>query len=336
METQKVKEYLKQVFDIEMAIYTHQAVISNYIKKRRQQAPQKPELVLPEKPKAPILNDTVNKGLVTLSSINEGIKGIIICLMVIGVCWCAGGVFSGGLAFVFTIAQFLSNGEAFETGGIVLLALMSAFTAPTGIGCICFSRILWRKQTQIIVARNENLQRQYENQLADYQNTEFKARKAYEDGMREYNTLLPVYESETQSQLTQLNNLLEKLTSAREELYSIDVVYSKYRDLIAISTIYEYFASGRCSELEGPDGAYNLYESELRANIIIGSLGQIISDLQQIKNSQFALYQEIKNSNRVIASLLSNIADNTHMTAYYANMAAVAASADRYIVGMVW
>ena len=117
-----------------------------------------------------------------------------------------------------------------------------------------------------------------------------------------------------------------------ETLYSQNIVYSKYRNLIAIATIYEYFESGRCCELEGSNGAYNLYENELRANIIIGSLSQIISDIQQIKNGQYALYQELSRSNK----LLESIADNTQLTAYYANVAAVAASADRYIVGMVW
>lgn len=333
MDTQKTKEYLKQIFDIEMALYTHKKVISDYKKKRQQQAPPTPELELPEKPKAPLLNGTVNNGLVPLSSINEATKGGIVCLILLGIA----GVFFGGIGFLATMDQLLLGGQVFNNDDAIgLMVAMLLLGVPAGIIGIYFSRKLWKKETQVVIAANENLKKQYENQLGHYQSAEAKARKAYENELREYNAMLPIYEAETQSQVAQLNELLEKLTTTREKLYSVDVVYSKYRDLIAISTIYEYFASGRCSELEGPNGAYNLYENELRANIIIGSLGQIISDLQQIKNGQFALYQELHNSNKVIASLLCNIADNTQMTAYYAKVAAATASADRYIVGMVW
>ena len=126
------------------------------------------------------------------------------------------------------------------------------------------------------------------------------------------------------------------LQTTLNNLYAKNIVYSKYRNLVAIATIYEYFESGRCTELEGPNGAYNLYESELRSNIIICSLSKIISDLGQIKNGQYALYEQINRSNQTVCELLNNINNTQKMTTYYAEAAAVAASADRYIVGMVW
>ncbi len=333
MDTPKLKEYLKHIFDIEMALYTHKKVISDYKQKRQQEAPSRPELVLPEKPKNPVLNNTSNDGLVPLSSINEATKGGIVFLIMLGV---AGAIF-GGIGFLATMDQLIFGGYVFNNDDAIgLMVALLLLGVPAGIIGIYYSRKLWEKETQIVHSANENIKKQYENQLSHYQSAEKKAKKTYEKELGEYNTLLPIYEAETKDQLTQLDDLLKKLTATREKLYSADIVYSKYRDLIAISTIYEYLASGRCSELEGPNGAYNLYENELRANIIIGSLGQIISDIQQIKNGQFALYQELHNSNRVIANILCNIADNTQLTAYYANVAAAAASADRYIVGMVW
>ena len=333
MDTQKLKEYLKQIFDIEMALYTHKKVITEYRQKRQQQVPTKPELSLPEKPKAPMLNSITNDKLIPLSSINEATKGGIVFLIMFGIA----GVIFGGMGFLATMDQLLLGGQVFNNDDAIgLMVAMLLLGVPAAIIGIYYSRKLWKKETQIVLSANENLKKQYENQLGHYQIAESKAKQTYEKKLSEYNALIPIYEAETKEQLTQLNDLLGKLNATRDKLYSSDIIYLKYRDLIAISTIYEYLASGRCSELEGPNGAYNLYENELRANIIIGSLGQIISDIQQIKNGQFALYQELHNSNRVIASILCNIADNTQLAAYYANVAAAAASADRYMVGMVW
>ena len=39
--------------------------------------------------------------------------------------------------------------------------------------------------------------------------------------------------------------------------------------MTAMCTMYEYFVTGRCDKLSGADGAYNLYETEVRQNIII-------------------------------------------------------------------
>ena len=55
---------------------------------------------------------------------------------------------------------------------------------------------------------------------------------------------------------------LERALQIRSDLYSCNVIFSKYRTLPAIASILEYLESGRCEALSGPDGAYNLYESE--------------------------------------------------------------------------
>ncbi len=105
---------------------------------------------------------------------------------------------------------------------------------------------------------------------------------------------------------------------ALNELYGYDIIFPKYRNFVAISQIYEYFASGRVTELGGPDGAYNLFESELRQNIIICELSTIIRQLEDIKTYQRMTYDAISESNR----LLRNIEQNTAVTAF--NSAAIA------------
>ena len=57
---------------------------------------------------------------------------------------------------------------------------------------------------------------------------------------------------------------------------------------------FEYLSAGRCDALEGTYGAYNLYESECRANLIIPQLNQILESLEQIKKNQFTVYNELQ------------------------------------------
>ncbi|MBR4711255.1 MAG: hypothetical protein IKP10_04430 [Clostridia bacterium] len=81
------------------------------------------------------------------------------------------------------------------------------------------------------------------------------------------------------------------------DYYAKDVIYPKYRALPALTSIYEYLSSGRCSTLTGADGAYNLYETETRQNIIIGQLSAVIENLEQIRTNQYVLYQEMRRIN---------------------------------------
>lgn len=101
-----------------------------------------------------------------------------------------------------------------------------------------------------------------------------------------------------------------KTSEILNKYYEQDIIYGKYRNFVAITTIYEYLESGRCNELQGSTGAYNLYESELRQNIIIGKLDTIISKLEQIRENQYLLYTAIRegqNQAKMISEQLSQI-----------------------------
>lgn len=92
-----------------------------------------------------------------------------------------------------------------------------------------------------------------------------------------------------------------------ERLYNMDVIYPKYRNLPALTSICEYFMTGRCDSLTGPHGAYNLYEDEVRKNTVIAQLNTVIKNLEQIKNNQYMLYQEVKEIQKNTAQILSEV-----------------------------
>lgn len=79
-------------------------------------------------------------------------------------------------------------------------------------------------------------------------------------------------------EMTQLLEGYRKAERKLRELYSSDIIYSKYQAPLPVSRFYEYLSSGRCSRLEGYDGAYNLYENELLAESVRDYLGHVYEE----------------------------------------------------------
>lgn len=95
-------------------------------------------------------------------------------------------------------------------------------------------------------------------------------------------------------------NLLKKCYESQAKLYSYGVIYGKYRTYIAMSSFLDYFLSGRVATLDGPNGAYNLYEQESRTDVIIGKLDVIINSLEKIKENQYYIYNELQSANSML------------------------------------
>ena len=104
-----------------------------------------------------------------------------------------------------------------------------------------------------------------------------------------------------------LEKPLKETKENLERVYSKNIIYPKYRNLPALTSIYEYYVTGRCEELSGPYGAYNLYEDEVRKDKVISQLNTIIANLEQIKQNQYKLYEQVcqiqSNTNRMVWEL---------------------------------
>lgn len=108
-------------------------------------------------------------------------------------------------------------------------------------------------------------------------------------------------------EILEAEGMLSKLFAVRNDLYSYDIIFGKYRDVVALSSFYEYLVSGHCATLEGTDGAYNIYESEIRANRVISQLDTVISALEDIKQNQYMMYQELRSINATLTLLNSTM-----------------------------
>lgn len=155
-----------------------------------------------------------------------------------------------------------------------------------------------------------------------------------------------------------VEDLLKKTLDGIKRLYDLNIIFGKYRDVVAVTTFYEYIVSGRCSDLDGPNGAYNIYESECRANIIISKLSEVVSVLEEIKEVQYMIYSAINNINfelktlnntmdktiNVLSSIEYNTTDiaknsqviayNTEKTAYYSKKTAELTNALGYMIAL--
>lgn len=143
--------------------------------------------------------------------------------------------------------------------------------------------------------------------------------KKYKKEIEKYEKDSAIIDSENQSQLLKydeqkniingriddINTDLTDVTKTLGKYYDLDVIYPKYRNLIAITTFIEYLESGRCKSLYGYTGCYNVYEQELRQNTIIGKLDQVLIQLDQIKKIQFATYLAIEKSNALQSAMLN-------------------------------
>lgn len=114
---------------------------------------------------------------------------------------------------------------------------------------------------------------------------------------------------EIKAEIENAEKLLTEALKTREKLYSYNIIFEKYRDFVAVSSFYEYLLSGRCTTLDGADGAYNLYENEIRMNLVISQLSRVINLLEEIRNNQYTIYNAINEVKNEIGALNSRLVD---------------------------
>ena len=295
MAKPELLSYMKQVMDLETSVYTNQRLQDGWLNSLEEHAPKIPKepkketaLLPPFKPTTPALD---KKPMRTMA-IGCGL-GIL--FIIIGILLFADGGFSivGGFVFLLlgiplTIAGAKHPGEVKE--------IADKYAADMEE---------YNKEMDVYNKRSAEAEAEWQRQEQIYQFEKEKSDQEWEK-----------YCKACDQSRENINNAGWMLKDALEKLYDLDVIYPKYRNLVAVTTIYEYLVSGRCDTLDGANGAYNLYEMELRQNIIIGQLSSILDSLEQIKNNQYTLYNEITESNRKSEKLLSNISNNIDFIKY--------------------
>lgn len=310
MNSQELLEYVRRVKDLEIGVYEAKQIDDKFPESYVAQMPKRPAEprylsgMIPPPPQEP---DEQNTG------------------------GAAAACFIVALVFLFFGINSLS----------ALNFLIAGLATIVAVGILIDGKRRQEREEEEYQAKlqeYENNLGQYQLRLSEIESENQKKRDMYEKQLVAYSKEVADYESRGKAVMHELFDAKWNLEEALISLYEEGIIYSKYRNLVAVSTIYEYLASGRCDQLEGPNGAYNLYEMELRQNIVIGQLSTITEHLEQIKENQYTLYYEIQNANRNSESMLSSIGDDVKFSAYQNAATAKNVETMRYISMMknVW
>ena len=223
---------------------------------------------------------------------------------------------------------------------------------------------------KLVVEYRENyarLQKEKEDAVSKAEHEVVLAKETWDNAKENANKIVPVEASNTPSnyalelitkEIAEAEKLMKDLYTCRNEMHASGIIFPKYQNVVIISTFYEYLMSGRCEILEGANGAYNIYENEMRADKIIDQLSQVIESLEKVKENQYLIYSELKEVNKnlhsidysltnaltslskidrklgVIADNSSVIAYNTAVTAHYAKINAELTNALGFMVAL--
>ena len=308
-----LKAYTARVVELEAAIYTQKKLMVGHENAIQSQRPARPVLKEIERPTIP------NKPIP-----QEYHSG------------CA-----GGLIYFFLILGILSLILSFLDGDVLLFftGLLFGGFGVKGVLAIAKGKRTLEEKNQLDSEDYHHKVKEYDQQMEKYNHNIAAAKQAYSDACAQYAIDIETYDTGSKVVMDQHASTLADLEQALKAVYEENVVFEKYRNLVAITAINEYLRSGRCSELEGPNGAYNLYEMELRQNIIIGQLSSIIDNLEQIRNNQYTLYKELTKANATVDDILRSVRgveENTKLTTYFAEVNALVAAAPRVTVGRIF
>lgn len=168
------------------------------------------------------------------------------------------------------------------------------------------------------------------------------ANSKYKKAMQQYNDIVDndkarvnnenFQKQQLEQQINDIQDKINNTSQILDRLYSLGIIHQKYRNMIAVIRILEYFDSGRCTALTGADGAYNKYEEELRQDAIISRLDAAINCLYQIRDTQYMLYESLEDcldelgaitaQNDKLISTNQDISQNSAIAAYNSRIAA--------------
>lgn len=248
---------------------------------------------VPEKPGEPLMGEIKNKKEIYNLTSNLTMVVILgLILLVVGFNMIGYGAVALGVSFL---------GLVIAGGSFLYMQILISEENET------------EERNKKILAENSKKQKNYQERLHVYEHEYAQKTNEYENAYKEYKVKIEEENKRLvreEQEKAVLNTTLQQITvrkskgaKALGKLYDMDVVYPKYRNLSMISSLYEYFASGRCSTLEGHEGAYNILEQEIRLDHIVLRLDQVIVNLEKIRQNQYMLYEAMQSVNANISRL---------------------------------
>ena len=300
-------EYLKQAINVESAVLSQKNLIQEYDENSEERKPQLKLLDAPEMPQVTCELEYSEK------ETYNNFLGIGIFLCIVGGIMFISALYGASIGSDSTLAFF---GVTAVIIGIAALLLLIAYRMRKNVKDN-YDYVMDRYYSKIDATKekNERIKSKYSKDMDIWENSNESAHAYFEKPLKETQAVL-------------------------DKLYSVNVIYPKYRNLPALTCIYEYLVTGRCDELAGPHGAYNLYEDEVRQNMVISQLNAIMENLEQIKGNQYLLYEqltkirreneEITHELRMIHGYAAALTEISLFNTYYAGISAANSAALAY------
>lgn len=197
------------------------------------------------------------------------------------------------------VSSFSFEGfKGFSAAGLFFGGIVGLFAGNFFL-CVFAGFVIGLLIMTLIVAISDNS----ENKSLDEQ---------YEAEMREYNCSVEEDAKRVERERIEkarLNQILSMMEDKRDDTeallkqyYSTGIIFPKYRNLVAVCSLLEYFMSGSCDTLKE---AYNKYDNEVLFKQVITKLDDILHSLDSIKENQYMLYDAIKEGNRISQQLVN-------------------------------
>ena len=216
------------------------------------------------------------------------------------------------------VYQKLSPGYRDDTAGMVAALCLSGAVLLFVFGLILhfFREFFWEVAIFAAIIGAVALAISMTNAADAQHSADAQSKKNYDAAVKAYNLAIEQDKLRVQRELprkTLLQEQLKEIKAANQKtratlqaLYNKNVIHKNYRGLIPVCSLYGYFDTGVCTQLEGHEGAYNKYDTESRLDQIIVKMDQVIKHLEEIKEIQWMLCDAIEESNCKVGQLINN------------------------------
>lgn len=138
-----------------------------------------------------------------------------------------------------------------------------------------------------------------------------------------------IRKSEINMRQKEIQSALYEAKNNLQRIYTANVLPTKYRNLVAVTTLYEYLETGRCNTIQGHGGIYDTYEKE---RIQLAQLQQMIETnqrLSRIEDNQRYICQELYKMNNSLSAIKSSLKSIENTNAQIAKNTAISAVANQ-------
>ena len=231
MANSELLSYVKQVMDLETSVYTNQRLEDGWINSLEECGAK-----LPNKPKKP------KKETVPIPPFKPTTPTLDKKPMLTTVIECGFGI----LLIIIGILLFADGGFSIVGGfGSLLLGIPLTITGAKHPGVV-------KKIADKYAADMEEYNKEmdaYNKRSAEAEAEWQRQEQIYQSDKEKYDQELGEYGNACYQSMQYIHEAGWMLKDALENLYDVNIIYPKYRNLVAVTTIYEYLASGRCDTL---------------------------------------------------------------------------------------